>query len=263
MNLRTILSIFCLFFPGLSSAHEFWVDPNRWQIAQGEEIVADLRNGENFKGSSLAWLPNNIKRADLAFGETVLPFEGRMGDRPALVKTAERSGLAVLLHETTPSSLSYKTWEKFAKFVAHKDLGITRTDHVAQGHPTEGFKESYTRHVKSLVKVGDGAGADRAYGLATEFVALTNPYSDKFDGNMKVLLTYQSAVRSNAQIEVFEKNKAGVVEVSLTQTDANGQAVFPVRSGSTYLLDAVVIRNVKANNAIYETLWAGLTFLVP
>ncbi|MEO9515766.1 MAG: DUF4198 domain-containing protein [Paracoccaceae bacterium] len=262
-SLPICVALFCGFTPTLSSAHELWIEPERWRFEKGDEIRADLLNGENFSGSKLAWIHNNVSRADVAFGPIQFQVSGRMGDRPALVTEAQQDGLAIVIHETTPSRISYKTWEKFQKFVDHKDLGITRTDHEAKGHPPEGFTESYTRHTKSLIAIGDGAGVDRAFGLQTEIVALTNPFADGFNNDMQIQLLYQGRARLNTQVEIFERAPDETVSVSTVKTDNAGIARIPVKSGHTYLFDAVVIRPGSQGNAIYDTLWAGLSFHVP
>lgn len=263
MRLRNCFVLFCVLFPGVSSAHELWVEPEIWSVEPGAEIVADLRNGENFKGAALAWFDRSVARADLEIAGKTVPYSARMGDRPALVSEAFASGLAVLVHETTPSEIRYQTWKKFQKFIDHKDLGVSKSAHLAAGHPESGFTESYTRHAKSLVKVGDGAGQDRAFGLETEFVALTNPYAAEFDGQMRVKVLYNNAERANVQVEIFERGPDASVDVRLTETDASGIATIPVQKGHSYLLDAVVLRGSTRDGAIYDTLWAALTFHVP
>ena len=253
---------FCVVLPGLSSAHELWLEPKSWAYASGDEVRADIVNGEKFKGSALVWLERNVARAELAFGDALSPISGRAGDRPALVARAE-GGLGVLIYETTPSRLTYQSWEKFAAFSDHKDLNITREAHLAAGHPETGFVETYSRHAKSLLAGEGGLGADRAYGLETEFVALSNPYAPDFSGEMFVRLFYQGAPRSNAQVEVFERKRDGTVSISTTRTDADGLARVAVRGESEYLFDAVVLRPGDGDGVIYHTLWAALTFYVP
>ena len=257
------VALICGLAPTLSRAHELWIEPERWQLENGDEIRADILNGQNFSGSKLAWFFRNVSRADIAYGPVQYQMSGRIGDRPALVTQAQEDGLAVIIHETTPSRISYNTWEKFQKFVDHKDLGITRADHEAKGHPAEGFAESYTRHTKSLIAIGDGAGADRIFGLQTEIVALTNPFADGFNNDMQIQLLYQGKPRLNTQVEIYERAPDETVLVSTVQTDNAGIARIPVKSGHTYLLDAVVIRAGSQGDAIYDTLWAGLSFHVP
>ncbi len=248
--------------------HEFWIEPEQYHVLRGAPLVAALKNGENFKGSSLAWFDSRFTRFEVASGGEVLPVTGRMGDTPALQTTARHDGLLVVLHETTPSSLTYRDWEKFLKFVAHKDFETAVATHEAQGWPKTDFRETYTRHVKALIAVGHGAGNDRAFGMETEITALTNPYAEEFDGTMRVAVTYQGAPRIDAQVEVFARAPDGRVEVTLTRTDASGEAAITVEPGHAYLLDAVVLRpapdaGTSQSAPLWESLWAALTFAVP
>ena len=89
---------------------------------------------------------------------------------------------------------------------------------------------------------------------------------------MKVALRYQDAPRPDAQIEVFERGPEGDVTITMHRTDTAGEAVIPVSKGHEYLFDAVVLRpvegvgtgkDVDANQPVWETLWAALTFSVP
>lgn len=195
----------------------------------------------------------------------VFPLRPRNGDVPAIsLNTPEAPGLLVLVHETTPSRITYKTWEKFAKFATHKDFKGVEARHRERNLPREGFSESYSRFVKALVANGSGDGADAVTGLETEFVALTNPYDADFDGTFRVRVLYQGQPRSDAQVEVFARAPDGSVAVTLHRTDADGIAGIPVAPAHSYLLDAVVLRALEDDEAsVWETLWASMTFAVP
>ncbi len=265
LRLSIILTAFCA---GPAFCHEFWIEPEKYQVESGAPVQANLKNGENFKGTTQAWFDKRFTRFDTVAGELVRPVTGRMGDIPALQTSDQPDGLLIVLHETTASSLTYRAWEKFLKFAAHKDFRDAVETHENMGWPKEGFRESYTRHVKSLIAVGHGRGADRTFGLETEFTALTNPYGADFNGQMQVLLTYDRSPRPNAQVEVFERDADGTVVVSLFRTDATGNATIPVKPGHDYLFDAVVLRpnplaGSSENTPVWETLWAALTFSVP
>lgn len=154
------------------------------------------------------------------------------------------------------------------KFVAHKDFKDAVKIHEARGWPQENFHETYTRHSKSLIAVGHGEGADRAFGLATEFVALDNPYLDGFGGTLEIALLFNGMPRADAQIEVYERNGEGDVTVTIQRTDAAGHAIIETKAGYEYLLDAVVLRpasdgDIPQGEPVWETLWAALTFAVP
>ncbi len=247
------------------SAHELWIEPHEYQVETAGELTADLKNGEEFVGSTLAYFANNIVRFDMIMGEASVPVEGRLGNIPALAAAAPSvDGLMVLVYQSTESSLKYAEWEKFMAFAEHKDFKIAEPAHLAAGWPQQDFREVYARFVKSLVAVGNGEGTDMVTGMETEFVALTNPYSAAFDGTMQVQVLYKAQPRADAQVEIFHRKPDGEVEVTLTRTNADGVASIPVTPGSEYLLDAVVLRPYSGDkDAVWETLWAALTFKVP
>jgi len=248
-----------------AAAHELWISPVEYRVAEGTTIVADFRNGENFVGTQLAFFDRSSTRLQVAGPDGVIDLTPRNGDRPAIDIDAGQAGLHVLAYETTPSRLTYKDWAKWMKFVDHKDLNAVAAAHAARGLPQEDFKEGYTRHAKALVAVGSGDGQDTALGLETEIVALTNPYASNFDQNMKIEVLYQGRPRTQAQVEIFERAPSGDVTVTLTKTDDKGQAVIPTQPGHTYLLDAVLLREPirDVEDIAWETLWAALTFQVP
>lgn len=252
--------------PALS--HEFWIDPPEFQLPAGSVVVADLRVGEGFSGSAQPFLPMGTRRFEVLLGEDTLPVEPRIGDRPALNRLVPGEGLAIAVHVTGDSTLTYADFAKFESFVTHKDAAWTLEAHRERGLPDEGFREVYSRYAKSLIALGSGAGEDREIGLETEIVALENPYTDEMSDGIDVAVFFRQAPRSDAMIEVFERAPDDSVTVSTVRTDETGRAIVPVRPGHRYMLDAVVMREPSAElaeerDAVWESLWANLTFSVP
>lgn len=247
-------------------AHEFWIEPKSYVLAETDSLNADLRNGQFFAGPTIPYISGIIARFEVVTGDGVLPVEGRLGDRPAVKEMALPPGLAIVVYESTDSRLNYDSWEKFKAFVEHKDLKGTLAAHRDRGLPKSNFDENYRRFSKALVAVGDGRGADRRVGLLTEFVAGANPYTGDVAAGMPVQLFYGEAPRAEAQIELFERAPDGAVAIATYRTDADGRAVLPVKPGHTYLADAVAIRPLdgsQGNGAVWHTDWAALTFAVP
>lgn len=251
-----------------AKAHEFWIDPETHQVSSGETVVAHLRLGQEYEGSSFSFVPRNFRRFDFALGGQVLPVAGTVGDRPAVTMAPEADGLLVFVHETTDSFLTWSEWEKFVAFVEHKDAEWVLDAHAARGLDREGVREIYSRYAKSLVGVGAAEGADFETGLLTEFVALENPYTGDTADGIDVRLLYQGEPWENAQVEVFEKSPDNGVVIFTLKTGAGGEATVPVKPGHRYMLDAVVLREPEGvpegdNPPEWESLWANLTFAVP
>lgn len=270
---RLSLLFFCALPLGPVLGHEYWLSPRNYQVENGEKIEADFRNGEEFKGAPYSYLPNRVSRFEVFVNGVAQPVAARAGDLPALqLEPPAQDVLLVAIMEAAASTVTYKDWEKFLAFAAHKDFPRAEADHIANRWPQEQFKESYTRHAKTLIAVGRGAGQDQPTGMATEFVARSNPYSADFAGQMEVTLLYQGQPRADAQIEVFDRAPEGEVTITMHRTDDAGQASVPVTPGHAYLFDAVVLRPAPgagtgtaadANKPVWETLWAALTFRVP
>ena len=245
-------------------AHEFWIEPSGYQVDIGQLLVADLRNGQEFDGVIHAYFEKRTDRFDLLQNGKTTAYSGRMGDVPALQTRPDADGLLTVVYQSAPQRLTYESWDKFAAFAAHKDFPDIRARHLLRGLPDSGFSEIYTRYTKSLIAVGDGRGADAVTGMETEFVALANPYTDEISNGLPVQLLYQASPRGDAQVEIFDRAANGTVTITLTRTDAQGRATIPVTSGHSYLIDAVVLREAPPDDsAVWQSLWAAMTFAVP
>ena len=237
-------------------------------ISKKSLLVAEIRVGQEYKGSSGAFLPPQFRRFDVAFEGKVSPVAGRIGDRPAVKIRPPGEGLVVLIHETRDRKLDWETSEKFGDFVRHKDAEWTLEAHTQRGFPNKNVTEVYSRYAKSLVAVGNGVGDDVVTGMVTEIVALENPYTGNSADGVLVQVLYQGKPRVDEQVEIFEKAPDNSVRVFTMKTDSAGRANIPVRPGHRYMVDSVVLREppadlVAATGAQWESLWANLTFAVP
>ncbi|MFW2544562.1 DUF4198 domain-containing protein [Primorskyibacter sp. 2E107] len=248
------------------SAHEFWIDPVAPEIPSGGTLQADIRVGSDLKGPAYSFVPPNFTRFEVVMGDTVTEVTGRGGDKPALNMAAPDDGLAVIVHVTREYKLTYDSWEKFETFCTHKDFRWALERHLERGYTKERVRELYSRHAKSLIAVGDGAGADREVGLAVEIVAEANPYTDDLSGGFPVRALYNGAPRADVQVELFEQAPDGDVSIRKYRTDDAGRTVLDLKPGYFYLVDHVVMREIEPaeeDGPVWESLWASLTFEVP
>ena len=116
-----------------AQSHEFWIDPDAFEIAVGETLIADLRVGTEFSGAQNSFLPNRFEVFEVIAPTGTLPVVGRFGDIPALQLDGAPDGLAVAVHQTTATRLTWGAWEDFLAFAEHKDIGDVTALHEARG----------------------------------------------------------------------------------------------------------------------------------
>lgn len=257
------LTIAALAVTDKATAHEFWIDPVDYTLEVGETLDADLRVGQEFSGSAQSYLPRSFALSVILNDGEVYRASGRLGDIPAISQDGLSEGLAIIVHQTNPIQLVWSEWHRFLNFAEHKDLGDVTAMHEARNLSQDDVTEDYIRYAKSLVAIGDGAGADGRVGMRAELVALANPYTDDISGGIPMQLWYDDALQPNYQVELFAQSASGAVTVTLHRTNANGVVVLPVRPGMTYMADAVFLEAVEPEqrgDASWMTHWANVTF---
>lgn len=261
--LSTILALsFSLASPVVVRAHEFWVEPARYHVAVGEAILGHLKTGQHFKGVRNLYLPHQFTSFEITDAAGTRPVTGIVGDIPPLNLIADQPGLKVITYLSEPKSLDYTEWEKFEEFLTGMGMAAPLERHRARGLDPNAFTETYIRCAKSLVAVGDGAGADRALGMPLELVALTNPYSDSVTDGMRVQLLWQGAPLVDAQVKLFT-GQGDSLQTAFMRTDGDGIALMPNLGPGQYLLNAVqLIEAPEGVDAAWQSYWASLTYAI-
>ncbi|MEO0496579.1 MAG: DUF4198 domain-containing protein [Pseudomonadota bacterium] len=257
-----------------ANAHEFWLQPEQYVVAAGEAAQATIRVGEDFKGNSYSYNPNDFERFDLLVEGELTPLAGQLGDRPAMNVPNPSDGLLVGIHQSDLERLTYREFEKFEAFARLEGQDEVIEAHKARGLAESGFEEVYRRFAKTYVKVGDGAGADQAVGMALELVALTNPYQSG-TRDVSFQLLRDGKPEANAQVAVWSREFGAADDAGntlkgervLLRTDEVGRVSIPTIAGREYLASAVLIEEpgpeqlAERANAVWYSLWASATWL--
>lgn len=272
---RAICFISTILLPGAMSAHEFWIDATPYQFAPGAAVTADLRNGQEFSGISLPYLTNSFDRFASFHNDNLNTYLGRNGDFPAFRRDdLSATGLLIIAHETSPSEITYDSWQKFETFAAEKglleDVSQSRSDIIESG-----FRETYSRHAKSLIAIGAGDGADRNLNLEIELIALNNPYAHPSGLPFRIELRFRDRPLQHHHITVFSKpigTTQKTQHIATYQTDLDGRISLDLSPGLEYLIDAVVLlplpqeethKPAKNIPLLWHSYWASLTFAAP
>ena len=243
------------------TAHEFWLEPEKYQLESGEKIVAKALNGENFVGTEYSYTPRGYARSGVVAGDAKAEIPGKSGQRPAVQVQPPADGLNVVYHASAASTVVYPTMEKFESFLRGKRLEAALAVHKERGYPTENIIEGYYRFVKALVASGSGDGADRAVGMPFELVALDNPYTSS--GDIRFSLLFEGKPRADTPVYVFHRHNGAVQELFL-RTNGSGQVTVPRMPGE-FQVNAVLLMEAGAKmkaqlKATWQTLWAASVY---
>ena len=247
-----------------AAAHEFWIEPDAHAVEPGAKVTAALRIGQNFAGDEYPFLSSQFRSFTLTGSEGEHPYEGNLGDRPALSTTIDTPGLTVITYHSKPSRLLYRKWETFLKYTANEGLTGAVEAHLDEGLPKIGFRESYARIAKSLIQAGPVRARDRdaaRESLPFELVAVENPFDPSVE-TLTVRLLRQGEPAADVQVAVFAKAGEDVARTD-PRTDDAGEVTIPLESGTRYLLNAVWLERVKRDGLTYASDWASLTFARP
>jgi len=268
INIRKPIITLGLFAAALSAhAHEFWIQPHAYRLEAGSPLVADVRVGMDFGGNQMAYLPSTINAFNITDADGPYKIEGRIGDIPAVNITPTGDGLQILNLFSTSSVLTWDEFQKFDDFVNLHGMSWVLERHAARGLPDVGFKEAYTRFVKSLVAIGGGAGQDHFTGMFFELVAGKNPYTDNMSGGMPITVLFKGEPLPDKQVDLFYRNLDGQVSRLSVQSDANGRALIPNIGDGEYMVNVVHMiepfpEDQARTGVAWHSLWGSITYAI-
>lgn len=246
-------------------AHDFWLEPQEYQISGDDIMLVDIRNGENFTGRILPFSSSAFKRFLVVGKNGTHSVVSAQGDRPAMRQAPLDSNLQVISYESRPSTLVHQTFEDFAKFTREEGIDWVLKGYSDSASNQGPIKERFMRFAKALVSVDSNGGSDELTGMELELVATDDPYQKHDFERISVQLLYRQQPLQGIPVTVHQRRVDGSNIKHTLLTDEQGKVLVPQESGSVYLVNAVHIRKPGAlqrflTHTDWETLWASLTF---
>lgn len=260
-----IITAFLTLFSGTLAAHEYWLQPQDFTPEPGANLMIDIRVGQDFKGNTYGYSPQQFNSFEVISGDMRQPVTGRIGDYPAVNQPPVTAGLNVVTQFSTSSRIEWDDWQEFIDFITLHGMAWVIAAHQARDLPETGFAEAFTRFAKTLVAVGDGAGRDQKTGMFYELVAGANPYTDDITSGLPVQLFWLDAPAPDIQIDIFFLPENGELLRTQTRTDADGRAVIPYSGPGNVMLNAVKMiepfpEDMARTDVVWHSLWATLTY---
>lgn len=260
---QTLFLLLFFFAASLLSAHEFWLQPDKFIYKRGELINIRFLVGENFTGEN--WSGNNEKIQSLKF------FYGDVDDESLGKNFGTQLGdsLQVAMLDEGTAMVAFNSTNSFIELDGKEFNAYLREDRLndalnyrLQNDSTAKGREYYQRSVKTIFQVGDKK--DNTYkkktGLPIDIIPDDNPYNISSDGNFKVRVLYNNEPLKNHPIKVWHRfnDKLTIAEYT---TDEEGEAKFFFSPAGQWMVSTVkMIRLPDDPKAEWQSYWGSMTW---
>lgn len=245
-----------------ANAHETWMMPSEFASDVGAEARFDVSSGMAFPRLESPIRTERVAKAAYRLRGRVFEIKSAETEAASLVlrQVFADEGTAAAWLDLKPKDIELtdeKVEEYFAEINAPekiRKLWAARKGRIA-------WKETYTKHAKTFVRVGRGGG-DGSWrtpvGSALELVPMSDPCAVRARENFSVELRADGEPRADVSIGLMTE---GSSERVFRTTDAQGRATFPIGKGGRALLFAVWLRPVD-DGAAWVSDFCTLTFQV-
>lgn len=258
---------------GSASAHEMFLKGKNLFVAPNSDQFIWLVNGTFDKSE------NSIDRSRMASvniianGKVSKPSADSWSDDEkktysTLSYKTGAPGTYVIGVSTKPNALSLSR-EDFIAYLKHDGVLDTLASFEKQSK-LKTVRERYSKHVRTIVQVGDKRTDDFAkpLGYPVEIMLDSNPYSLRFGDKVSFRVLYKGKPVANqivrASYEGFHGHDAGGGHVNAHElrTDADGRAQFILTNKAVWYISLIHMQKVAGGDVDYESNWATLTFQV-
>lgn len=248
------------------AAHDFWIQPQRFQAQPGAAFPATFQVGHAaFR-----------QRWDLGAKHIILLNDITTGDRRDIRSDLTGGGTADLVTTfTTPGvhalamqstyALSDLPAIRFNDYARAEGLALVLAARQRAGTSGKPGRERYSRRGKALVQVGaqtlaNQALATRAVGLKLEVVPERNPYALDASRVLPVRIMYKGRRLPGATVKLTSL-EFDAKPLAVAVTDRNGRARFRVPPVGEWLVNVIWSEPVRGDpNADFDTTFSSLTF---
>jgi uncharacterized GH25 family protein len=244
-------------------AHDTWLMPRSPRATEDKPAIVDLTSGTAFPKIESAIKSDRV----VSGGWRTSSANGRAdrfedGDASLVAQYAPSGeGTAVLFVTLKPKEIELEADE-----VAHyfDEIGASEAlrRHWEEAGEDATFRETYTKHAKTFVRVGDGDGADatclRPVGFAVELIPQSDPTALSVGDELVV-----KAVRGGD--DELESFAVGFVcgatgEAELVRTNESGKVAFTISSPGWWMVRATELRHQA--DGTFKSDFVTMTFFV-
>lgn len=248
------------------AAHDFWIQPLRFQVGENQPLSATFQVGH--AQYRQRW-GNDIRRIPLLLdfaprGRSNQRGNVRSDSTADLVTRLSGPGLHVLGMQTAPAYSELPAL-RFNDYLKAEGLVVPIAARNRSDSTTLPGRERYSRRAKALIQVGpqtaaNSARALRPLGMKLEIVPVKNPYALDKSHRLPVVVLYNGKRLAGASVKLTSLEfDAKPLETEIT--DRSGQATFTIPPLGDWLINVIWSEPLRGDpKADFETTFSSLTF---
>lgn len=264
---RLLLAAGLFLFASTASAHDFWVQPDRFRLAPDTPATMTLQVGHGTDRQRSRIPQSRITRFSAIGpdGETDLKGGLDLGGANADGAFPLATGVHVLVLETDSRAQNHLPADRFNHYLEGEGLTPAIELRRRTGRTAAEGSEIYGRRAKAIVVVGTPnpeaqAHVTRPAGLALEIVPERSPYGLPPSAPLPVLVYYQGAPLSGALVKLTDLDN-DAAPVATQRTDNDGRTAFAIPRAGNWLLNVVWTQPRPAGSETdFETIFSSLSF---
>jgi uncharacterized GH25 family protein len=260
---KSFLFFFLFTCAGLLSAHEFWLQPEKFIYSYADIVNIRFWVGENFEGENWKGNREKVNTLQLWYGGVKDDLSDGLDSLPgdSLVFRICHEGTCMVTYNGTNSFISLEP-QKFTAYLLEDGLTDAlsyRKDH----NETDSLgRELYQRSVKTIFQVGTKKEDTwkQETGLPIDIIPVSNPYTLTGSTTLSLKILFQGQPLPGQLVKVWhrENNSTSVKELT---TDNNGIIAVSVSPQGKWMVSTVKMVRLDNNpQAQWQSYWGSCTW---
>jgi uncharacterized GH25 family protein len=253
------------------SAHEMFLKPqNSLQEPRSDQVIR-LING-TFDKSENSITRDRMSDVSIVANDTVTkpsPSDWSDDENSSYLKYDSGEAGTQVIGVSTKANIIEMSPDDFIAYLKHDGVLDTLAA-VEKEKPTSNVRERYSKHIRTVVQVGDKKtdSYSEQLGYPVEIILQQNPYDLRFGDTIGFQVLYKgepaSGQLAHASYEGFHGHDAsgGHINSYDMRTDEDGRASFILANKALWYISLIHMEKIDDPDADYESNWATITFKV-
>ncbi len=243
-------------------AHEFWMQPVKFQYHPGERATIGFMLGGNFVGDTWEMKRSRFVRLDHITTSASVSLLHKLPEEAGKNFTAvlEKPGTHLLVMQSTNAYIELGA-EEFNAYLKEDGLDDAYQQRKKSNTLDKPAREHFARCIKLLLQAGDNTDDTplQPSGMPLEIVPLANPYALKQGDPMSFKVLYNGKPLPYAMVKVWNRrNNNTVLQTIFTQKD--GTVATRLGNSGHWMISCVHMVPSTRADADWQSYWASFVF---